>query len=1032
MKFKQGTIFMKLQGDCPRILFFLILCCSMAVHAQEVSKVTGTVVDAEDGVPIPGVSIVKKGTNIGVSTDFDGNYSIAAKQGDILEFSYIGMEFQAITVSEPVLNVRMKADVENLEEVVVIGYGAVKKKELTGAVASVKGDDLENIVTQDLGTALQGQVSGVNIVSSGQPGAASEILIRGITSISGSNTPLYVVDGIPQEGDPRIAPSDIESIDILKDASSAAIYGTRGASGVILITTKQGKQGALSVRVDASYGFQKVPSGIDLMNTEEQTYFNLVSERNETGSTDDVTVLTLARSPQGFQNNTDIRDIIIRENTPFKNYSVNVSGGGNDIKYNVSTSLYDTEGVIINSDFKRFNTRVNTTYTRGKWGINASVGMSREDRSREPGGIINQVIRYLPTQQGLEAIGSDEPLVEVRSTESNRLGWVLNSLSSTDIERTVRTFASFNVNYEIVKGLNVWSRIGVNESNGYRDRFLGYTPVFTAEGELINNPSDSFAESRANQRSSNVWETVLTYKNQLSEDHNLTLTAGYTQEEYSGKDFSAKKFGVQNNDIRVLDNATINPDAQSGFYYNSTILGMLGRLQYNYKGKYFLSSSVRRDGSSKFGESRRWGLFPSVSVSWNVSDEGFWKPLKNVVNNFKLRANRGSLGNNRFGDYAFSAAIASGIDYSFGTGDGVLNIGSAQSEFANALVKWETKKEVNFGADFGLFKNKITLSADIYNIKNEDMLFPIVLPGSAGGGGNSQIVLNVGNMTNKGAELAIGYREKIGRFNFNMNGTFTTNENKITKISGDKGFIFTNDYGLVSGARVESQVTVLAEGYEAGAFFLRKTNGIADTPEKLAEYQEIDPAAKMGDVVYIDSNGDGSISDADRVYSGSGLPEYEIGYNFNANYKGVDFSMQWYAALGHEIMNGSKATAYAYGRHKDLIYAWSESNTSTPIPAFRGDIKAHPNFRGYNDLWLEDGDYVRLKNVTLGYSFPRKLVEKAGLSKFRIYATAQNLLTITDYEGYNPEIGGGISARGLDKGNYPITSQYLFGLEFNF
>ncbi|MDO6519004.1 SusC/RagA family TonB-linked outer membrane protein [Zobellia uliginosa] len=1032
MKFKQGTMLKKMRKDCTRMLLLLILCNSVVIHAQEVKNVRGTVVDVDEGVPIPGVSIVKKGTNVGVTTDFDGKYSIAAKQGDILEFSYIGMESQAITVSESVLNVNMKADIENLEEVVVIGYGAVKKKELTGAVASVKGDDLENIVTQDLGTALQGQVSGVNIVGSGQPGAASEILIRGITSISGSNTPLYVVDGIPQEGDPRIAPSDIESIDILKDASSAAIYGTRGASGVILITTKQGKQGSLSVRVDASYGFQKVPSGIELMNTEEQTYFNLVSERNETGSTDDVTVLTLARNPIGFQNNTDIRDVIIRDNTPFKNYSVNVSGGGNDIKYNVSTSLYDTEGVIINSDFKRFNTRANTTYTRGKWGINASVGMSREDRSREPGGIINQVIRYLPTQQGQEALGSNEPLVEVRATESNRLGWVLNSLNSTDIERTVRTFASFNVNYEIVKGLNVWSRIGVNESNGYRDRFLGYTPVYTLEGELLNNPSESFAESLANQRSSNVWETVLTYKNQLAEDHNLTLTAGYTQEEYSGKDFSARKFGVQNNNIRVLDNATINPDAQSGFYYNSTILGMLGRLQYNYKGKYFLSSSVRRDGSSKFGESRRWGLFPSVSVSWNVSDEGFWKPLKNVVNNFKLRANRGSLGNNRFGDYAFSAGIASGIDYPFGTGDGVLNIGSAQSEFANALVKWETKKEVNFGADLGLFKNKITLSADIYNIKNEDMLFPIVLPGSAGGGGNSQIVLNVGNMTNKGAELAIGYREKIGQFNFNMNGTFTTNENKITKISGDKGFIFTNDYGLVNGARVESQVTVLAEGYEAGAFFLRRTDGIADTAEKLAAYQELDPAAKMGDVIYIDSNEDGSISDADRVYSGSGLPEYEIGYNFNANFKGVDFSMQWYAALGHEIMNGSKATAYAYGRHKDLVYAWSESNTSTPIPAFRGDIKAHPNFRGYNDLWLEDGDYVRLKNVTLGYSLPKKLVEKVGLSKFRVYATAQNLLTFTDYEGYNPEIGGGISARGLDKGNYPITSQYLFGLEFNF
>ncbi|MBU3026241.1 TonB-dependent receptor [Zobellia galactanivorans] len=1004
----------------------------MVVHAQEPNTVTGTVIDADEGVPIPGVSVVKKGSAVGVSTDFDGNYSIKAKTGDVLEFSYIGMEARTITVSSPVVNVKMETDVENLDEVVVIGYGSVKKKELTGAVASVKSEDIENIVTQDLGTALQGQVSGVNVVSSGQPGAASEILIRGITSISGSNTPLYVVDGIPQEGDPRIAPGDIESIDILKDASSAAIYGTRGAAGVILITTKQGKQGALSVRLNASYGFQKIASGIDLMNTEEQTYFDLVTARNETGSTDDVTVLTLARSPMGFQNNTDVRDIIIRDNTPFKNYAVNVSGGANDIKYNVSTSLYDMEGILINSDFKRFNTRVNTTYNHGKWGINASVGLSREDQSREPGGIINQVIRYLPTQQGLEALDQDEPLVEIRSTESNRLGWVLNSLNSTDEERVIRTFASFNINYQIVEGLNIWSRIGINETNGYRDKFLGYTPVFTKEGELLTNPANSFAQSSAFQRSSNVWETVLTFKKELADGHHLTMTGGYTREEYGGKDFSAKKYGVLNNDIRVLDNATINPDAQSGNYYTSTILGILGRLQYNYKGRYFISSSVRRDGSSKFGESKRWGLFPSIAASWNVSDEGFWKPLKGVVNNFKLRANKGSLGNNRFGDYAFSAAIANGIDFPFGTGDGILNIGSAQSEFANALVKWETKKETNFGADIGLFKNKVTLSADIYDIENEDMLFPVVLPGSAGGGGNSQIVLNVGNMTNKGLELALAYRGKIGHLNFNMNGTFTTNENKITQINGDNGFLFTNDYGLVSGARPESQVTVLAEGYEAGAFFLRRTNGIADTPEKLEEYQKIDPAAKLGDLIYIDSNEDGTISDADRVYSGSGLPEYEIGYNFNLDYKGFDFSMQWYAALGHEIMNGSKATAYGYGRHKDLIYAWSDSNTSTPIPAFRGDIKSHPNFRGYNDLWLEDGDYLRLKNLTLGYSLPKKIVQKIGVSKLRVYTTAQNLLTFTGYEGYNPEIGGGISARGLDKGNYPISTQYLFGLEFNF
>jgi len=1013
--------------------------CSLILNAQEIT-VKGTVTAASDGTPIPGVTIIKKGTNTGTTTDFDGLYSIQVNTGDVLEFSYISMETQTVTVTGTTLDIVLKEQAESLDEVVIIGYGTVKKKEVIGAVASVKAKDIENIVTTDLGNAIQGQVSGVNIISDARPGGQSEILIRGITSINGSSTPLFVIDGIPQEENPNIPPGDIESIDILKDAASAGIYGARGATGVILITTRQGKAGTLAIRANATYGIKDITSGTPLMNREQQTYFDLIRSRND-GNTDDQTILPLVRNVGNFQNDTNLSELAFIDNASFQNYTVNISGGTKDIKYNVSTGLFDENGIVINSGFKRFNTRANTTYQRGKWKISAIVGLTKERTYRSPGSIIDQTIRYLPTQQSIDP-NSDEPIFSIGGDSGNRVGWVLESFGQKDTENVTKAYATFNVNYEITKGLNIWSRVGINESNGYRDRFARFSPVFNIEtGLQIPVERSNAVEAIASRRSSTAWETIATYKKQI-EDHTLTFTGAYTREEFTGQGFRGRREDLISNDIQVLNSGRLNPSTQSDRHYTTTLIGVLGRLQYNYKGKYFLSSSVRRDGSSRFGEENKWGIFPSISAGWTVSEEKFWQPLKSVVNNFKVRANRGAIGNNRIPDFAFSTSITPNIDYALGT-DEDLASGAVQAGFANKDVKWETKKETNIGIDLSLFKNKITISADRYDIRNEDMLFPVRVPAGAGGGTNSIVQLNVGSMTNEGYELAIGYKDKIGKLNFSMNGTFTTNDNVITDMNG-VDFRLTDDFGLVNGARESSQITGFKVGREAGAFFLFRTDGIIDTPEKLTEYQQIVPGARMGDLIYVDQPtvdtdgdgildaGDGEISDSDRKYSGSGLPEYEIGFNLNFDYKGFDLSTQWYAALGHEIMNGAKATAYGWGRHRDLLFAYSDVNTNTNIPAYRDNLKNHENFKAFTDLWLEDGDYLRLKNITLGYSLPKKTIDKLGLTKFRLYVTGQNILTITDYEGFDPEVGGGISSRGLDKGNYPITSQYLFGLNLNF
>ena len=1013
------------------IFTFFVLCCSLAALAQK-TAVRGTV-KGDDGMPIPGATVIVKGTTVGTSTDFDGVYTINSKIGDELVFSFLGMNSKTIKVTGKQLNVVLTSNIESLSEVVVIGYGSVSKKELTGAVAQVKSEALEKISTSDLATALQGQAAGVNVISSSSPGGSAEILIRGITTL-GDNTPLYVVDGIVQEGDPRIAPSDIATIDILKDAASTAIYGSRGATGVILITTKQGKAGSLQIRTNVSYAVQHRNAAIPLMNSVEQTYFDLVVKRNVGGFFDEESAssLEIAKNPYTFQNETDLNSLIFpSNNVPVHNYNTSISGGTNDITYNVSVGFFQQEGLQLNSSYERFNTRANTVYKKDKLRIQTSVGLSIDNREIPQSFLLSQAIVYNPTQNGLDP--EDFATLDGGSGDDvNRLGWVLESLRTEQDEKSVRANASFSLNYDISKTLSFASNTGLTTQNTYGSEYRPYQAIYSTEGKLQSNPSTSYIRRNSGFRTSLSSDAGLTYQKQIK-DHKVTVTAFATVEKYKNEQFSAERTGATDPDGRVLDRATGDQTVSSGFDYTDTRIGTIGRLQYDYKGKYLFSSSVRRDGSSKFPTENQWGVFPSVSLAWNISDEKFWESMKETANNFKLRLSHGSVGNDRTGSYAFSPGIEQNINYvGYDGANESLNLGATQTSYANELLKWETTTTSNIGIDLGFLKNKLTITAEYYSAKKSDMLFPVFLPLSAGGGNNASVTLNVGNMTNTGAEISAQYKGKTGKVNWNMSGNFSTNTNEITKINGDTEFLFTNDFGLVSRAPTQSRVTALAVGREAGAFYLWTTNGIVDTEEKLAEYQKLDSGARMGDVIFEDNNPDGILDDNDRVYSGSGLPKYELGYTFNANYKNFDFSMNWYAALGQEIMNGFNAWAYGFGRHKDQIYQWSEANPVTSIPAYREDMRTHRNFIGYSDLWLEDGSYLRLRQVSLGYSLPKKTIDKLGVNRVRVYVSAQNPLTITKYSGYNPEVGGGIAARGLDKGTGPTSAQYLIGLNFNF
>lgn len=1013
------------------IMLLVMMFVSLSAYSQS-QTITGKVIDETTGESIPGVTVQVLGKSGGAITDIDGNYSIEATLGATLKFSFIGMKTVEKAANQAKLDVSMESDSYGLEEVVTIGYGTAKKKELTGAVAQVKAEDLTRIVTSDLGAALQGQVAGVNIIaSSGDPGAQSEILIRGISSIDGSNTPLFVVDGIPQEGDPGLSPNEIETLDILKDAASCAIYGTRGAAGVILITTKQGSEGSMKLSVNGSYGVQSITSGTPLMNTVDQTYFDMVTFRNVNNMTDDKIQLGLSKQPKGFTNDTDLGEVVFIDFAPVQDYNANISGGTKDLSYNVVAGYHKKDGVIINSDFERFNTRINTIYNHGKWRINSRIGLTDEETNKAAGNLIVQTIKYRPTQEVIDPTATDAITGIADANESNRLTSVLESFQNTDNLKRTKVFANFKVSYKINKSLTFNTSLGTNITNDYRHRFNPYQETYLESGKPTGTPktTSSFVQMDAGRRSSVSADAGLSYNKKFNKVHSVKAVAVGSLEKYTYGGFYAKKYGVFNNDIDLLSGTTANPVADSYTNYVNTLVGTIGRVQYGYKGKYLLSSSVRIDGSSKFAKENFWGVFPSASAAWNVSDERFFKPMKKVANNLKLRASYGTVGNQNFAPYSYSNNIDLGSDYLFGGG---LDYGAIQKAYANSDVKWETSVQGNVGMDLGLFNNKLTFTAEYYNTKKQDMLFPLTWPSSGGVGQKGKTTLNIGNMTNQGYELAAGYKVQMSDMMLRFNGTFSTNNNEVTEIFGLEGFVYTDDSGLISGAPNHSKVTGIAKGYEAGAFFVYKTDGIVDTHEKLAAYQKLNPAAQMGDLIHKDTNGDGTISEADKEYGGSGLPEYEVGFNMTADYKGFDFSMNWYAAIGHEIMNGAKATAFGYGRHQDLLYAWSEANPVTSIPAYRGDTKAHANYTGYTDLWLEDGTYLRLKQITLGYSLSQRVVDKMGLGKLRFYVSAQNPLTFTKYEGYDPEIGGGVKSRGLDKGNYPVSALYLVGLNLKF
>ncbi|EDM36269.1 putative outer membrane protein [Pedobacter sp. BAL39] len=1011
--------------------FFLLFCAELI--AQNIT-VTGKVSDNKGGV-LPGVSIKIKGTSVGTTTNNAGEYVIrGASPNQILSFSYLGFQVKEVAVKEGALNVILESSSEKLDEVVVIGYGTQKKKEVTGAVGRVTNSVLSQSATADLGTALQGQVPGVTVqASSGRPGAVSNIQIRGLSSVTGRNEPLFVVDGIPYNADPQLSVNEIESVDILKDAASAAIYGTRGAGGVILITTKKGKSGKMKVDVDSYVGTQKITSGIPVMNFDESIYAMFINAYHFNGTPIGDTWTPLEENRYYFTNNTKMSDVIERDNSPMQNHSLSVSGGKQDLTYNVSANYIKQSGMIINSGFDRFNVRANTSIREGKWNINTGIGLRLDKQEYEPWQILLDAYKYQPYQP---LIDPDQEEVSnggiPGSNETINLSYLSSQLKTKDKRNGNHTNFNLQVDYDLVESVKLTTRFGGSYTDNTRIRVNPLFKAYDNLGNLIPMAQRSGVYNSSDKSSSLAWENSANYSKRFG-DHQLKVLGLFSVERYQYTSFFAQKFDLINNNVVVLNGATADPNAGSGTDWDqdrtNSLIGMLARVQYDYKGRYLLSVSARRDGSSRFSKDYRWGTFPSVSAGWNVSDEQFWKPVANVINTLKIRASYGTTGNQNFQDYSNAAAITIGKDYVFGpeTSDH-LTLGAIQTAFANKNVKWETTAQSNVGFDLTFLNNKLTFTGDLYNTDKRDMLFPLLVPSSTGTGQNSTVILNVGNMNNKGVELAANYAHD-GTFSWKFGVNFARNVNKITKMSGANKIAYMNGGTAVDGISNPDRLTVIKEGYEAGAFFLMPTNGVIKTEEQLLTYKKLVPTAKLGDLQYIDSNNDNKLTDDDRVYYGSGAPEYVIGSNISCAYKGFDLAMQWYGSFGNEVVNSSRIYAYLGGTHRDLVYQWSPRNPDSNIPANRGG--SHDNYRGYSDYWIENGSYIRLRNISLGYKFSPKLIRFA--SNLRVYVAAQNPITITKYKGFDPEVGNdGLESRGIDKGNYPIGAIYRAGVQVNF
>jgi TonB-dependent starch-binding outer membrane protein SusC len=1029
------------------MLFLFVLGSAFA----QTNEITGTVVD-DSGMPLPGANVIIKGTTTGTLTDFDGKFAIEAAPEDILVFSYVGYQTLEVLVGDRQnIEITLSSDTASLDEVVVVGYGTQKKSVTTGAISSVKAEELEAVPSGRIEQTLQGRVSGVTIASnSGQPGSAATVRVRGLTTFDtyGGNSPLWVVDGVIVDsgGIGYLNQQDIESIEVLKDAASLAIYGARAASGVILVTTKKGTRGMMNVNYTGFYGISSPEKTVDLLNATQ--YAALMNEKSVASGGP-----ILYPDLSVFGTGTDWQQAIFNDNAARESHEVSLSGGNDVSTFYASFGLLDTEGIVTTaiSQYQKKSVRLNSShklsemFTFGQtFGYTYQKSTGLGNTNSEYGGPLSSALNLDPITPIIvtdpavanTSLYTSNPVFRDANGNPYGISTIVGQEMTNPVAYVQTRLGNFNwsddfvgnayLEFEPIEQLTFRTSIGGKIAYWGGDFF---TPEYFLS-PTVRTSQNSLSRNRNKGFGWNI-ENTLSYNNTFGK-HDFTLLLG--QGAYVDGITSGTYTSYQGLPVTSYRDASFNydiPDERivGGAYTGNEhrVTSLFSRLNYNYDEKYLFTGIIRRDGSSNFGPNNKFGVFPSFSAGWNVSNEEFWNS-DSFVNTLKLRAGYGVTGNDAIRQNGYLALIDGGRNYTFGRAGNSIVIGYSPNAPANPDLKWEETSQLNIGVDTRFFQN-LTMTLEYYKKKTSGILQEFEIPGYVGSTGLP--VGNVADMENRGVEFEMGYNRTFGDFYFSANGNLTYLENEVTFLGQDKEFITTGTAGFQSmGPITRTQI-----GQPYNSFYGFRTAGIFQTMEEINSYTGpdgnlIQPNAVPGDFRWVDTNNDGVITDDDKQFIGSPLPKYTFGLTLNMNYKNFDFMVFTQGAAGNKIFQGLRRLDIQSANYStEALGRWRGAGTSNDFPRLTNNDR-NENFSRMSDFYLEDGDYVRIKLAQIGYTIPKDFTSSYGVQNLRFYVTGENLLTLTDYTGYDPEIGGNVF--GIDRGYYPQARSFLFGANLQF
>ncbi|MBS0029142.1 SusC/RagA family TonB-linked outer membrane protein [Chitinophaga sp. 22321] len=992
--------------------------------------ITGKVLDAKDGSPLPGVNIVIKGTNRGTVTTAEGSFSLSADAGEILVISLVGYNKQEVPAKAGTpMTIRLESASTGLEELVVVGYGVQKKKVVTGATVHLNNDDLVKNHAISVEQSLQGQAPGVQVTSnSGQPGDALKFTIRGIGT-NGDSKPLFIVDGFPVEDISYLNPSDIAGIDVLKDAASTAIYGTRAANGLVMITTKKGRAGRITVGLDASFGIQNPARKLDLLNA--QQYANIINEAAiNSGSIPVYTPDSIAKLGQG----TDWQKAATLKNAPIQNYSLSLSGGNEHSIFSSSLSYQGQQGIMGlpgRSNFERTSFRINSEHKIYKdvirTGENLTFAHTRQ-RGIGTGNIYNNSIRGLlntaPIFPVYNADGSygKSPYAE----ETNPIG----SIDYTQNNKTItdRLIGDIYAEATLIKGLTLRTDFGADISYNYNN---GFIPVYNLG---TNNSNQHSTASQGMYRNLTWnWDNTLTYQRDFGK-HSINVMVGTTAKKFEGYNVggSMTDLIISDFDHAVISNG--RNDSTRKVYGTRSLNALqsyFGRLFYSYNEKYLLTATLRRDGSTKFGANKRYGYFPSFSAGWIATNETFLKDIS-WLNFLKIRGGWGQNGSDRIDNFRYLATINSTYRYYYFNGE--KTIGASPDKIPNPDLHWEASEQIDIGFDATLFKD-VTVTFDWYRKNTRDWLVTAPIPDIVGTGAPT---INGGNIQNKGIELGINYNHKFGEVNIGIGGNISFNKNIVVDIPNKEGVLHPSYNGVLASNMDEYYRA--QNGMPIGYFYGLKTTGIFQNKAEIDAYtskggQKIQPDAQPGDARFADLNGDGVINGDDKTKVGDPNPKQTYGLSLSAGWRGFDLSVLLNGVGGNDIVDGTRAYDRAYNNYTTAIFGrWHGEGTSNTMPRVTLGDEPNNNYRRFSDLYVHNGAFLRIKSVNLGYDLKRTLLKRLPMEQLRVYVSGLNLFTFTHYRGLDPEVGYGIDpwSAGTDLGYYPQPRTILFGLNVKF